>query len=365
MEQDAVHIGELIAAHGVTHTLALPTVYQLLLELADTEQLRSLRVVMVAGEACPSPLVHTHYEMLPEAQLVNEYGPTEATVWCTVHHIPRPVDSVSDSGRVPIGKPIANVQVFLLDAAGEPVPVGVPGELYIGGAGVAEGYLGKPEQTAAAFVTRNLPGIGSIRLYRTGDIARYLPDGTLDLLGRADQQVKIRGQRIELGEIEAALRRHPRVSDAAVIVRESPTTGAVLAAYVATDAGREDISDFLTGLLPPAMVPATIDTLESLPRGTTGKIDRGALPDPTRRPATRSHTAPSGPIEETLAAIWADVLGRDGVSANADFFELGGDSILSIRVIARSHRQGFRITPKQFFETPTISGLAAAIEANR
>jgi acyl-CoA synthetase (AMP-forming)/AMP-acid ligase II len=297
--------------------------------------------------------------------LVNEYGPTEATVWCTVHHIEPPQDPNGLAARVPIGRPIANTQVFLLDEAGLPVPVGVPGELWVGGAGLAAGYWNRPEQTAAAFVVCDLPGRKGIRLYRTGDIARFLPDGTIDLLGRADEQVKIRGQRIELGEIEAALRVHPDVRDAAVVVGESVTGVVTLAAFVETETAVEEIRRFIAGRVPRAMVPATIDALPSMPRGVTGKVDKKALPDPVRTPQPVAVVAPEGPVQQALAAIWCDVLGMESVGATEDFFELGGDSILSIRVIARGHKDGLRITPKQFFDAPTIAGLAKVVEETR
>jgi amino acid adenylation domain-containing protein len=215
-EQDVSVIADLIAQHGITHTLCLPSLYSLLLDYAAPGQLDSLKVVIVAGEACQANLVSKHYAALPRAGLYNEYGPTEATVWSTACHIPRDFQGAS----VPIGRPIPNTQNYVLDAALQPVPIGIAGELCIAGEGVATGYLHQPELTRERFVTCDF-GDGLIaRLYRTGDLVRWQPDGTLAFLGRADHQVKIRGYRIELGEIEAMLRQHPSVREAVVVVRE-------------------------------------------------------------------------------------------------------------------------------------------------
>ncbi len=353
MEQDVNHLAELIATHRVTHTLALPTLYGLLLELAEPAKLDSLELVMVAGEPCPPHLVSAHFAVLPNTKLANEYGPTEATVWCTVHHM-TPADGVAR--RVPIGRPIANTQAYILDAAGRPSPVGVPGELHIGGVNLAQGYHNRPDVTAAQFVTRELPGVGTQRLYRTGDVARWRPDGTVDLLGRLDHQIKIRGQRIELGEIEMVLRTHPHVRDA-VVVLDGPD---VLVAYTEGADDPEVLRAHLRANLPDAMVPAHIVCLADLPRGSTGKVDRSALPEtPPQAVAEPEYVAPATDLEQRLAGIWAAVLDVDRVGATDNFFSLGGDSISSIRVIAQAHKHGIAVTPKQFFDHPTVAGLAS------
>ncbi len=360
MEQDVGHLADLIAAHQVSHTLALPRLYEMLLEHADPARLGSLRLVMVAGEACSRDLGPRHHDVLPGTRLVNEYGPTEATVWCTVQEIgPGPVDG----DRVPIGRPIANSQTYILDPWGRPTPVGVPGELHVGGLGVARGYLGDPAMTADRFVTRTLPD-EPVRLYRTGDLARYLEDGTIDLIGRADTQVKIRGQRIELGEIERVLESHPSVREAVVNLRAADGAPAILAAHVATDAASGDLRDFLASQLPAPMVPAAIVTMDTLPRGSTGKVDRKALLEAPIRPAgpAARYVAPATHTEKRLAVIWSEVLGVERVGVADNFFELGGDSILSIRVIARAHAAGLRITPRQFFDQPTVAELAVLAE---
>jgi amino acid adenylation domain-containing protein len=218
IEQDVQALAEFVARHHVTHTLCLPSLWDTVLSHAPLDLLASLRIVIVAGESCPAHLATRHYDALPDVALWNEYGPTEATVWSTVHEVPRDVTGP----RVPIGSPIAGTFVRVLDERGEPAPIGVPGELCIGGRGVARGYLNRPEETSVRFVD-DLAAAGS-RLYRTGDRVRWRGDGTLEYLGRIDQQLKIRGYRIEPGEVEATLRRHPAVADCVVLARSLRTS---------------------------------------------------------------------------------------------------------------------------------------------
>ncbi len=372
MDQDVRHLAGVVQRHEVTHTLGLPTVYELMLAHAEPGQLASLRVVMVAGEACPPSVGAAHHVRVPGTLLVNEYGPTEATVWCASHVItPDDVRNGAEtaSHRIPIGRPIPGTQIYLLDEQLRPVPVGVPGELCVAGAGLSRGYLGRPELTAQQFVDVELPAVGPTRVYRSGDLGRHLPDGTIDLLGRLDHQVKIRGQRIEPGEIETVLREHPAVRDAVVVAGADLADGAAssptLVAYAAAEADRDELRQHLAAHLPNVMVPAVIELLPSLPRGATGKVDRDALPEPKRRPDGAQQdvaVAPATETERLLAGIWADVLGRDAVAVTDNFFELGGDSILSIRIIARAHEAGLTISPRQFFEAPTVAELAASME---
>lgn len=365
MEQDVRHLASLIEGHHVTHTLALPAVYDLLLEHAAPGQLESLEVMMVAGEACPPALAERHHAKQAATLLVNEYGPTEATVWCTAHTVTA-ADAKRRHGelpaRIPIGRPIPNARVYVLDAAMRPVPVGVPGELCVAGAGLTAGYLGHPELTEQQFVTIDVPEVGEERIYRTGDMARFRPDGTLDLLGRLDHQVKVRGQRIELSEIEMVLQDHPGVRAVAAVVR-TDASAPILVAYAESTVAGDDLRRHLAERLPEVMVPSVVVTLDTMPKGATGKIDRNRLPAPDLSTAVPGSgpAAPMTDAEETLAAIWAEVLGLPSVAATDDFFELGGDSILSIRIIARAHEAGFSITPRQFFETPTVAELAAAL----
>ncbi|MEM1451769.1 MAG: amino acid adenylation domain-containing protein [Planctomycetota bacterium] len=372
-ERDVSALADLVARAGVTHTLCLPSVWELVLEVAAPGQLGSLRAVIVAGEACAPSLARTHAAALPDAALVNEYGPTEGTVWATAHV----VDATDESRSVPIGRPIPGASVHLVDAALRPVPRGAPGEVLLGGAGVARGYFGHPERTAEAFVDAAPLDDAPIRGYRTGDLARWREDGALEFLGRVDGQVKVRGQRIELGEIEARLTEHVSVREAVVVARvDGPRNTTELAAYViaATDDAPEGLAsslrEHLASALPAAMVPRTIDVLDALPRTGTGKVDRGALPDPADVAAPTADTAhgadaPANETERTLLPIWRDVLGLESVPREASFYELGGDSLLSIRIIARAHREGLRVDPARFADRPTLAGMAAAAEGAR
>ncbi len=363
-EKDVQKLARLIASEQVTHTLALPTLYRLLLTYAPPGSLDSLQLVIVAGEACPDDMGEKHYAMLPESALYNEYGPTEATVWCSVYRLPKD----SDGGSVPIGHPISNSQLYILDNRLQPVPIGVPGELYVGGAGVTPGYWQKPDLTAQRFPTVDLLAQKkSGRVYRTGDLARWRADGQIEFLGRVDDQVKLRGFRIELGEIEALLLRHPDVTEAVVTVWEQPgaTVNADkrLVAYVTgeqVDDGAK-LRAYLSRLLPEYMVPRQVIYLPAMPHTPNGKINRSRLPQPNfERDGQRPYIAPRSAAEETLARIWRDILRLPQVSVEDKFFELGGDSIMSIQVIARARQEGLVLTPRQLFQEQTIARLADA-----
>jgi aryl carrier-like protein len=230
--------------------------------------------------------------------------------------------------------------------------------------GLARGYLGRPDLTAEQFVERDVDGSGPRRLYRTGDLARFSPDGYLELLGRTDHQVKIRGQRIELAEVERVLEEHPAVRSAAVVLGPEDAMSATLIAYAESAADPSELRGFLADRLPEVMVPSLVMALDELPRGATGKLDRQALPHPGELPSpgTEEFVAPASGAEATLAGIWESVLGIEPVGATDNFFELGGDSILSIRIIAKANEAGLHITPRQFFERPTIAELAALSE---
>ncbi|MEM7346415.1 MAG: amino acid adenylation domain-containing protein, partial [Chloroflexota bacterium] len=313
-EQDIQSVAKLIDQHQISHVLALPSLYNLLLLYSEVHQLASLQAVMVAGEACPKNLSELHYQTIPETTLYNEYGPTEGTVWSTVYRIP--ADESHD--QVPIGRPIANMQTYILDAQQQPLPIGIPGELYIGGAGVAQGYLNRPDLTAEKFVPHPFTDDPDARLYRTGDLASFLSDGNIEFLGRADDQVKIRGFRIEMGEIEEVLRDHPSVQQVVVIVHTSdnqPTSATKrLIAYVETKnnliVSTADFRHFLLDKLPDYMAPAAFILLDTMPLTTNGKIDRNQLPPPELDTALETaFIAPRTPVEEALAAIWASVLG--------------------------------------------------------
>jgi hypothetical protein len=321
----------------------------------------SLERVVASGEALPGPLVERFLEDLPAVALHNLYGPTEAAVDVTAWPCEGP-------GTPPIGRPIANLRLHLLDRRGHAVPTGVPGELHIGGQGLARGYLGQPARTAAAFVPDPFAHNPGERLYKTGDLARWRPDGALHYLGRRDHQVKVRGFRVELGEVESTLRRHPTVTDAVAAVHRGDGAGGLLVAWAATTAPGEALRAFLAEHLPAHMVPARIVSLPELPQTAHGKIHRRALPDPlAARPAT-VHRAPRTPTERRLAAVWAEVLGRDEVGTEESFFDLGGHSLLLLRVHHRLRADGdpaFDFPLRKAFEHPTVGSLAAWIDRRR
>ena len=358
-EKDVVGLGSLIGRLEVEQTLMLPSLYGLLLEHAPSE-LRSLSTVIVAGEPCSPSLVHAHRALLPDTRLFNEYGPTEATVWCTVAELSR--DGGDD---VTIGHGIPGSTVVVLDADQRVAPTGALGELCVFGSGVAAGYLNRPELTDERFPTVDLPGLGRTRVYRTGDLGRYRQDGSLELAGRIDQQVKIRGQRVELGELESVLQQHRDVQHAVAVVVPGPDgRPSGIAAHVEPDGiDQDELIDLARAELPAVLVPRQIVEHERLPRGRTGKIDRRALESlspESVRPAD-DYVAPTAGVEQQLAEIWASVLGLDRVGAHDNFFDLGGDSIVTIRIIAKAHQAGLSITPRQFFEQPTVAGLAASL----
>ncbi|MFL5540990.1 MAG: condensation domain-containing protein, partial [Longimicrobiaceae bacterium] len=317
------------------------------------------RTLVVGADFLPAEPTVWWQDNAPGVRLMNEYGPTETVVGCSAYTLP---NGVHRAGSVPVGGPIQNLAFYVLDAHGQPVPVGVPGELYVGGAGVARGYLGRPALSAEKFVPDPFAADGA-RMYRTGDRARWLEGGSLLVLGRTDSQVKVRGYRVELGEIEATLRRHQAVSGAIAVVREDVPGDRRLVAYVVGDADPAELREHLRQSLPEHMVPNAFVRLESLPRTTTGKWDPRALPAPEYAAAGERYVAPRTPVEETLAAVWADVLRIERVGVNESFFELGGDSILSIQVVSRARRAGLEITPRQLFEYQTVAELASVAGA--
>jgi amino acid adenylation domain-containing protein/non-ribosomal peptide synthase protein (TIGR01720 family) len=335
------------------------------LAVLPVQELPALRLLTVAGEDCPAELVE---RWGAARRFVNLYGPTEATIWGTA------AECSPGGGRPPIGRPVAGRTAYVLDRAGEPVPAGVPGELYLGGAGVARGYLGRPGQTAERFVPDPFGRDAGARLYRTGDRARWRADGVLEFLGRVDQQVKIRGFRIEPGEVESALLGHPRVREAAVVARADGPGGGMLAAYVAARDGDdaptpEELRAWLRERLPEYMLPAAVVLLERIPLTPSGKTDRRALPVPgAESRALREYVAPRSALEEVLAEIWKEVLGVDRAGAHDSFFELGGHSLLVTRAISRMRETLLAEIPlRVLFDAPTLAELAGAVtryEAN-
>ena len=330
---------------------------------------------IIGGEALFERHIAFWRQHAPGVRMVNEYGPTETVVGCCVYTVPA---GQLVGGAVPIGRPIANTQLYVLDAERQPVPLGVAGELYIGGAGVARGYLNRPELTAERFIPHPF---GAGRLYKTGDMVRYLADGNLVYLGRLDSQVKIRGFRIELGEIEALLTQYPLVRAATVTVREERGEKRLVAYLVRTPLLSDEQTphpreedplgrcyrDFLRRQLPEYMIPSAFVVLDALPLSPNGKVDHKALPAPTTTDVgLRSHPSTASaltPTEATLTAIWQQVLHLPHIGPDDNFFTIGGDSILSIQVVARARRLGIQITPRQLFQHQTIRQLSAVATA--
>ncbi len=351
--------------------LDLPTAYwhELTSELA-TDNLHlpeHLRLVIIGGEkALPERLAAWRQRASGEVRLLNTYGPTETTIVATTSDIAN--TRIEANCEVPIGRPLRNTVAYVLDSALRPVPIGVPGELYIGGAGVARGYLNRAELTAEKFVPNPLADSRAARLYRTGDRVRYQPDGALEFLGRIDNQVKIRGFRIEVGEIEHAIRSHELVSDAIVMVCEDEANDKRLVAYVVTSSAitptTTELRDYLSPKLPAYMLPTAFMVLESFPLLPNGKIDRQALPRPEQnRPSLEvGFQAPRSPLEESIAKIWCDVLKLERVGIQDNFFELGGHSLLGAKVVSNLRRTlNCQLNLIDVFQSPTVERLAALI----
>jgi len=360
VERDSSSIAAQIARYGVTHLQCTPSMARMLVAQEESRTaLASLRTMLVGGEALPVPLARELRSLLT-GDLLNMYGPTETTIWSATHE----VREVGDT--VPIGRPIANTRLYILDRHRRPTPPGVAGELYIGGAGVARGYLHRPELTAERFVPDPFGGVSDDRLYRTGDLARYRADGSVEFLGRVDQQVKIRGHRIELGEIESVLVRHTSVQVAAVLARDELPEDTRLVAYVVPRGGAAptaaDLRAHLRRTLPEPMIPSAFVILDTLPLTPNGKLDRKALPAPAAVPQApdAAYTPPAGEMEEIIAEVWRDVLGTPQVGTRDNFFDLGGHSLLAVQVHTRLRLRLARdVAITDLFRFPTINALAA------
>jgi amino acid adenylation domain-containing protein len=365
--RDATRLLEVIERHGVETILCIPTMYQRILEHSTAERnCDSLRSVILAGEICPPALIAKSYNSAKRLRVSNEYGPTEAAVWSTVY-----LCVADETSTIPIGGPISNCQIFILDEAAAIVPIGVGGEIHIAGAGLARGYLNRPDLTAEKFIANPYGEPGS-RMYRTGDLGRYLPDGNIEFLGRIDHQVKIRGFRIELGEIENALLAHAQVREAVVLAREDDPGNKRLVAYVVGKAAAQapsltisELRSHLGRTLPEYMVPSAWVFLDALPLNPNGKIDRKALPAPetTREDLGTEYVAPRTPTEELLAQIWAEVLKVERVGIHDNFFALGGHSLLATQVVSRI-RQRLKsvVSLRTLFQAPTPAQLAVRLQ---
>ncbi|MFJ5534653.1 non-ribosomal peptide synthase/polyketide synthase [Streptomyces sp. NPDC093261] len=354
-------LAEVLTERRISHAL-IPPAALATVPPGTADALPHLRTLIVGAEACPADLVE---RWAPGRRMINSYGPTEATVVATWTDPLTP-----GTGAPPIGRPAGATRVHVLDAALRPVPPGVTGELYVAGPQLARGYLNRPGLTASRFPADPFGAPGE-RMYRTGDLVRWSTDGELVFAGRADDQVKLRGFRIEPGEIESALRRDCRVKDAVVVVRADGTSGtARLVAYVVPAEGipgepvPAELREHLAGLLPPHMVPSVFVLLERLPITPNGKIDRRALPDPgPTATGGAPRTAPRTDTERRIARIWADVLGVAEVGADDNFFQLGGDSILSMQVVSRLRRDGLHVVTRDLFAHQTVAELATAVRA--
>lgn len=359
--KDAGYLRDLLVAEKITTAHFVPSMLTVFLGEEGIEAARSLRRVICSGEELPHAAAVDFTTRFPGCELHNLYGPTEAAIDVSSWHCTP--GALAEVTGVPIGAPIANLRLYVVDPSGNPVPVGVPGELLIGGAGLARGYHRRPSLTAERFVPDPFSSVPGARLYRTGDLARWRHDGTLDFLGRIDHQVKLRGLRIELGEIESALRERDGVAEAAVIVREDNPGDKRLVAYVVTTASTAQLKAALKDTLPEYMVPASFVTLDELPLTPNGKLDRKALPAPVLiRDASAALVEPRSEVERLLAAIWSEILGVATLGIDDDFFDLGGHSMLATQVVARIRKDatGTRaVGVMDLFTHRTIRDLAS------
>ncbi|HSK78483.1 MAG TPA: amino acid adenylation domain-containing protein, partial [Thermoanaerobaculia bacterium] len=360
--RDPVLLAEAVEREGVTILEMVPSLLGVLLDALEQERpaFRSLRWLIPTGEALPPELARRWLALYPEIPLLNAYGPTEASDRVSHHPITAPPPP--GMAITPIGRPIPGLRLHVLDMAFRPLPIGAPGELCIGGAGVGRGYLHDPARTAEVFLPDPFGEPGA-RFYRTGDLARFLADGTLEYLGRRDHQVKIRGVRIETGEIEAALREHPGVREAVVVARDEPKR--LVAYFVPAETGMDVavLRSFLKERLPEAMIPAVFVEMEAFPRTPNGKLDRRALPAPAGESRAATQGRPYTVLEALVAEAWREVLGGISVGVEDSFFELGGDSIKGAILVNRLQKKlGQRISVADLFGAPTVAGLAAKLE---
>jgi acyl carrier protein len=358
-----------ISDQRATHLQCTPSMARMLLmEESSRKALANIKHVMIGGEAFPIALANDLASAMKGAgTITNMYGPTETTIWSSTQRV------TADMASIPIGKPIANTQLYVLDERKRPVPVGVPGELYIGGDGVVRGYLHRPELTVERFVPdpfRVAAGHANARMYRTGDLARFREDGVVEFLGRADFQVKIRGYRIELGEIETQLGSHASVREAVVVAREDTPGDQRLVGYLVPKDAPPDLAElreYLLGKLPEYMVPSHLVVLERMPLTPNGKVDRKLLPAPDGGASTAKteFVAPAGELEEQIAAAWRETLGLQKVGIQDNFFDLGGHSLLVVRL----HRRLQGALPKpvsltDLYRFPTIGSLSEFLSAD-
>jgi arthrofactin-type cyclic lipopeptide synthetase C len=364
--KDANYLAETIQERNITTLHFVPSMLQVFLEQAKVPRRSTLERVMCSGEALPGTLVQRFQRQLPTCALHNLYGPTEAAVDVTSWACPTGIEG----DRIPIGRPIANTWMYILDEHGVPVPAGVAGQIYIGGVQVARGYLDQSELTAERFLPNPFGDGLETRMYWTGDMGKWLADGSIEFLGRNDDQTKIRGFRVELGEVEASLAKHAGVREAVVMAREDTVGDRRLVAYYSVDGdfetegvGAEELRRYLTTKLPEYMVPAAYIPLEKFPLTSNGKLDRKRLPSPERDAyATRAYEPPQGEVETILADIWAELLKVRRVGRHDNFFDLGGHSLLIIQLASRLRSVfGAEVPIRAFFDGPTLVEMTNAI----
>jgi amino acid adenylation domain-containing protein len=367
---DGEALGNYFQQHQIDYLKITPSHLTALLSSSQPELVLPRKTVILGGEALNWSLVSKIQALAPNCSIINHYGPTETTVGVLTYEVKEQLQEYLTQ-TVPIGKPLANTQIYILDEQLQPVPIGVAGELYIGGVQVSRGYLNNPQLTAEKFIS--IPpsplikgGLRGDRLYKTGDLAKYLPDGNIEFLGRIDRQVKIRGFRVELGEIEATLAQHSAIQQAVAIFQEDNQR---LIAYTTTKTNlsppnSRELSDFLTAKLPEYMIPSTFIHLKQFPLTANGKVDRDRLPTPEKQ-LTTAYTIPQTATEKAIAEIWLEILSVQQVGIHDDFFELGGHSLLATQVVSRI-RQTLQteLSLRQFFDSPTVAGLAIIIAQN-
>ena len=365
--QDPASLIQLITSQKITVAGFVPSMLQALLNESAVVRCVSLKKVFCGGESLPVELQQRFFDLF-EAELQNTYGPTEASIDVTYFICKRDANHRS----VPLGRPISNIQIYILDADLQPVPVGVFGELHISGVGLARGYLNRPELTAERFIPNPFSAVAGSRLYKTGDLVRYLPDGNIEYLGRSDHQVKIRGFRIELGETEAVLKEHPGVREAIVAIKNDQMGEKRLVAYVVArhrnEPTPEELRSFSEKKLPDYMIPSNFVRLDVLPLTSGQKVDRRALPDPdwSRSALQIIFVAPRSPLEQTVVQIWTEVLKVDRIGIHDNFFHLGGHSLLATQVISRmNHTFQVEVPLRSLFENPTVGGLAEIVLKQR
>ncbi|AKJ03530.1 Malonyl CoA-acyl carrier protein transacylase [Archangium gephyra] len=362
---DPAVLAGILQSGAVDGLKIVPAHLQALLNSPHPERVLPRKRLVLGGDVSDWSLMDRVHELSPELVVFNHYGPTETTVGVLTQRVARGPEGRM-SASVPLGKPIPNARVYVLDKHLQPVPVGVPGELCIGGNSVGRGYLGRPELTVERFVPDPFSDEPGARMYRTGDKARLLADGRVEFLGRVDHQLKIRGYRVELGEVEAALERHPAVREAVVVAREVAAGDKRLVAYAVAKSGQVvepgALREFVSGVLPDYMVPSVIVALEALPLTENGKVDRAALPTPVLDRMAEQWVAPRTPVEEVLAGLWGELLRVQRVGVNDSFFALGGHSLLAMQLVARV-RNALRVELplKEVFEAPTVAGLAERV----